>query len=284
MQKHIVLLFTLAVTTGVGFAQTSPPTGIQKSGVIALNRGERKTFPASGPAVETITDTAVGAFSSIDLSAVTLPDPGTIVSIGPCNVTTFTITGPPVFTIPPIKPLDAGPALNVNGPNGAKQIASLGGVGYISNLGGGAAPLYLDPGTYTIDNGAGGADVGPFMVTLNVPSPGLAWTNADANLTIDRSAGVEIQWTGGDPTTTVTIAGAVSSPTQRALFACLVPNNGDFVVTSDVLSLLPASPTGPGTLSTLSVLNATQVSFSASGIDMGNVTYASSAQRTVVYQ
>jgi hypothetical protein len=101
---------------------------------------------------------------------------------------------------------------------------------------------------------------------------------------IDRSAGVEVQWTGGDPATNVTVAGAVSTPTVRGLFSCSVPNNGDFVVTSDVLSLLPASGTGPGNLSTMTVANTSQATFSASGLDTGTLTYSADDQRTVVYQ
>src|SRR5262249_1720129 len=61
----------------------------------------------------------------------------------------------------------------------------------------GVKPLWLDPGDYTIDNGNGGADVGPFSTTLTIPVA-LVWTNADLDLTITRSAGVDLPWTGGD--------------------------------------------------------------------------------------
>jgi hypothetical protein len=122
------------------------------------------------------------------------------------------------------------------------------------------------------------------MATLTVPS--FSWTNADANLTIDRSAGVDIQWTGGDPSAPVAITGGAATmtdpttfqPTAGASFICLVPNTGDFVVPSDVLTLLPATGGSFGMLIT------SGTTFSASGIDSGGVIYSASAGRNVVYQ
>ena len=63
--------------------------------------------------------------------------------------------------------MDAGPVINLNGPNGTKQLPQMKGF-YFLMVGGGVAiptpvpipglpvvlPFYLDPGTYTIDNGA----------------------------------------------------------------------------------------------------------------------------------
>ena len=91
---------------------------------------------------------------------------------------------------------------------------------------------------------------------MNVPSPGFAWANAYADLTVTLAAGVDIQWSGGDPTTNVQIQGVATSPTMVGSFTCSVPNNGEFFVTSDVLAVLPATPMGalPGT-NTLTVSN-----------------------------
>jgi hypothetical protein len=148
----------------------------------------------------------------------------------------------------------------------------------------GVLPPYLDPGTYTIDNGGGGADVGPFTATLNVPSPGFVWTNADADLTVSLSAGVDIQWSGGDPTTPVQIQGVSSTTTQAGAFTCEVPNNGEFMLTPNVLSLMPASPTGGGPGNSLTVSNSTLANFSAPGLDSGIFSYESGFTRSVVYQ
>jgi hypothetical protein len=195
--------------------------------------------------------------------------------------------------------------INLNGPNGSKQIALNNTNYYSATLGGGTPlpfpvpgapgpmPLYLDPGDYAVDNGAGGADVGPFTATLTAVGPALTWTNADADLTIDRSAGVDIQWTGGDPAGNVTIESLSAAPdlvtrqVAGGVFICIVPNNGHFFVTSDVLSLMPATPNFgvPGlSLSTFSVSTSTQTTFTADGLDAGTFTYATGAVRPVVYK
>ncbi len=310
MYKRLATVMFLASScAAVSALAQGPPTGIQKVGSITLIRAEGKISLGPTPPIESTTDNGGAGFTMIDYTQYTPPTTNsTITTIGPCTVFTY-VPGP--STPPPpvgITPLDAGPVININGPNGMKQIPKTMGA-YFAMLGGGAAiptpipipglpgptPLYLDPGTYTVDNGAGGADVGPFSVTLNVPSPGFVWTNADSDLTVVRSAGVDIQWTGGDPTTMVSIVGSVSiiDPTSFQVtgggsFSCIVPNNGEFMVTSDVLSLLPASPTGGGPTSalgsTLAVANGSSTNFTATGLDMGLMLYTAGYSRSVVYQ
>jgi hypothetical protein len=292
-----IIFFVLSSAT---FAQVAPPTGIQKNGAISLLRSESKIALLPGtPPTDSTTDNATGAFVSSDYTNYTPPVLPPTTTIGPCYVSIIQLPltqQPPTGLVTTF--LDAGPVINVNGPNGTKQIPVMHGA-YFLQVGGGVAipvpfpipglpgvlPPYLDPGTYTVDNGGGGADVGPFTATLNVPSPGFVWTNADANLTITLSAGVDIQWTGGDPAGTVEIQGTVSTPTQAGSFTCIVPNNGEFFVTSDVTSLLPATSTGaPASTSLLSVSNFSQTNFSASGLDLGIFTYESGSTRQVVYQ
>jgi hypothetical protein len=183
-----------------GGAVSTTPTGIQKGGAVSLLRSESKIAIGSMPPIENTTDTVVGAFVMSDYTNYT-PDPQQpSTTIGPCIVQSLTL---PLPTQPPsgivTTPLDAGPVININGPNGSKQIPKMSS-SYYAQVGGGIplpfpipglpgpTPLYLDPGTYTVDNGGGGADVGSFSVTVNVPSPGFVWTNADADLTIARSA------------------------------------------------------------------------------------------------
>jgi hypothetical protein len=290
----------LVLSSAVLALGQSTPTGIQKNGAFSLLRAESKIAVIPGnPPVDSTTDNATGAFVSSDYTNYTPPSLPPATTIGPCIVTSTTLPlapQPPTGVVTTF--LDAGPVINLNGPNGTKQIPMMRGA-YFLQVGGGVAiptpfpipglppvlPPYLDPGTYTIDNGGGGADVGSFTATLNVPSPGFVWTSADANLTIDRSAGVDIQWTGGDTTTNVQIQGLASTSTMSGAFTCSVPNNGEFVVTSDVLSLLPATPTGaqPAT-SLLTVSNFSYTNFSATGLDLGIFTYESGATRFVVYQ
>ena len=294
-----IIVFVLS-SAALAFGQTPTPTGIQKNGAIALLRAESKIALLPGtPPTDSTTDNATGGFVMSDYTNYTPPAQLPYTTIGPCIVSIIQLPltqQPPTGLVTTF--LDGGPVINLNGPNGTKQIPQKMGV-YFLQVGGGIAiptpfpipglpgvlPPYLDPGTYTIDNGGGGADVGPFTATLNVPSPGFVWTNADANLTITLSAGVDIQWSGGDPNTNVNIQGTVSTPTQAGAFTCSVPNTGEFVVTSDVTSLLPATAAGaPAATSTLTVSNSSFANFSASGLDLGIFSYESGATRFVVYQ
>src|SRR5207253_6586559 len=114
--------------------------------------------------------------------------------------------------------LNAGSAINVKGPNGTKQMTPSQGspVGSYSGMFGtttvlpsipglppgvtipGQTPPFLEAGSYTVDNGAGGTDVGPFTATLTLKTP-LTWTNQDAITQVTRSQGVQVTWSGGDP-------------------------------------------------------------------------------------
>jgi hypothetical protein len=76
--------------------------------------------------------------------------------------------------------------------------------------------------------GSGGADVGKFKATINLPDPLLTWTNRSAAATINRALGVEVKWSGGGPGTFVIIAGNSSSETTGA--------NGTFTCVADYTS------------------------------------------------
>ena len=290
----------MSLTAGTTLAQ-DPPTGMTKSGTVTLLRTQSKISLGTAT-VETTMDIFAGGFLMIDWTNYPPLPPAT--TIGPCVVINQTpLAGPMGATT---TGLDAGPFMNLNGPNGIKQFAAIKNptnIAYGGSLGGGVSlpipgvppptPLYLDPGTYTVDNGAGGADIGPFTATLTLPSPPFAWTNADASLSIDRSAGVDIQWTGGDPGGKVIIQGVSSSNasgTDQTMgigsFVCTVDNTGDFFVSPDVLSLLPAtnSAASARALNTLSVSSVIQTSFDAAGSDVSTFAFRSGASRNVVYQ
>jgi hypothetical protein len=283
------------VTAAAALAQPTP-TGIVKNGTILLLRLESKTFLGAAAIDDTTSDAVAGGFTSIDYSKWQYSQPsGTTTTIGPCIVSVTPQPGP----MSPdnsalLNYLDAGPVLNVKGPNGSKQEPSFGAF-YFGTLGGGPSgppappPLYLDPGTYTLDNGGGGADIGPFTATLTIPSSPFVWTNADADLSIVRSAGVDIAWTGGDPATKVVIQGSQSSndpatfqPTAFGFFICTVDNTGDFFVTPDVLSLLPIDTLSIG--GNLMVTSSVQATFNAAGSDMSTFLFQSSASRNVAYK
>jgi hypothetical protein len=152
--------------------------------------------------------------------------------------------------------LDAGPVINVSGPNGAKMLAQLKGfVGsYGATLGGGFAapgqtppPLYLAPGTYSVDNGQGGKDVGAFKFNLTVPPP-LTWTNFPSNNTISRSSPLTVSWTGGDPNSDVDLTGSSGvSANASVTFICRARvSDGSITVPVSILQALPVTATVSG--------------------------------------
>lgn len=219
----------------------------------------------------------------------------------------FVFNGQSAIFTDPTQPvgLDAGKLINVGGPNGAKQLlpdATTKG-SYSATLGGGSGPsvlpLYLDPGTYAIDNGAGGADVKGFKFDLTLP-PTLDWTNMNSVGPIVRANGQLVTWTGGDPKGIVIISGdsiqLASDPSSGigvgALFTCTAPvSAGQFTIPAPVLLSLPASTAitlAPGVsvdAGSLSVGTASlPVTFTATGIDYGFSGSSVTSAKTLGYQ
>jgi len=298
MRKILGFFLALSLTAGTALPQDTP-TGITKGGTITLLRTESK-IPIGPAVLDNTMDLFTGGFQISDYTNYTPAPSAQVTTIGPCAVVVTDQQAGSTGVV--VTALDAGPVLNLNGPNGNKQFAArtaASSIAYGGTLGGGIAlplpgarppaPLYLDPGTYTVDNGTGGADIGPFTATLTLPNPTFAWTNPDANPSIARSTGVDIQWTGGDPGAKVIIQG-VSSATDSSTgkstgigsFTCSVDNTGDFFVTPDVLSILPA--TTSRAIGTLSVSSGVQASFDARGSDASTFVFQSGGSRTVVYQ
>ncbi|MSO20201.1 MAG: hypothetical protein EXQ56_06995 [Acidobacteria bacterium] len=194
----------------------------------------------------------------------------------------------PVFT-----PLNAGPAINVSGPTGAKQMAAAS-TGIYSGVFsqtvpfGAAEPDYLVPGTYTLNNGGGGSDVGAFTTTHTVP-PGTVWSNQAAITTVNRAAGQLVTWTGGDPNGLTYIAGASInvSNTAQATFVCLERTSaGQFNIPSSILLALPPSGSSAGVPFGFMFVGAytTPGRFTAPGLDFGYTSYISTISKSVSFQ
>jgi len=218
--------------------------------------------PASGNV--SISDSAVASFSSFNAISSATSAAGGIVSLGSCSVTQLitTIGGTPN----PRTGLDAG-TITVKNPAGTSAtLASIGAIapgvytsllpaGFITSAGG-AFPFH----------GAGGADVGAFDATVNLPNPALNWTNQSTASSVTRSAGLPLTWTGGAAGSYVTISGGSASADslRSGSFICTAPvAAGQFTVPSYVLAVLPA---GNGTVT---LANSTYSSFTAPGIDVG---------------
>jgi uncharacterized protein (TIGR03437 family) len=182
--------------------------------------------------------------------------------------------------------LDAGTPLSIAGPAGSRSVArstnSVGVISYAAELGNASAGNYLDAGRYTM-SGPGGVDIGNFSGSITV-APELEWTNRAALEAITRSAGVTVTWTGGEPSTFVTIQGQsfVTQGTQvtGSSFQCWARNTDrQFTIPATVLLTMPASQTltpAPGvtllqrgSLALATVGRGTRVQ--ASGLDYGTL-------------
>ena len=172
--------------------------------------------------------------------------------------------------------LDAG-TITVTGPNGSRQLTYA--VPFYSTvLGGGTSdnppPLFLDAGAYSVSS-PGTSELGAFSQSFTIPQP-LTWTNAGAISTLDRSAGVQVTWSGGDPSGTVQIIGGFGE------FICSASTSAQqFTVPPIVLLSLPPSGTSPGPL-TLSTTSS--AAFSASGIISGTIDSTVTITKNVIYQ
>jgi uncharacterized protein (TIGR03437 family) len=190
-------------------------------------------------------------------------------SAGSCSVL------PPAapYTAPFIPPvgLDAGAVLNITGPKGTRQLPISSAGAYSSQFSTGKSEIqFLDAGDYVIDNGAGGADVGPFRASLTVPKP--------FTPTVQRSAsGVKISWTGGNPSGVVTIEGSGPAGLTGAYarFVCSERvSAGQFTIPAEVLLSLPPDGTDHAGLGVSASSLATTV-FRARGLDYGQFSFAS---------
>jgi len=277
-------------------------------GSILLSRSLTKfTVPILG-SVEIRSDQGDGHFQRYDparlLAAQGFSGSGSgfgVVAQGACTVYAFQMRETPI-PVDPVRPdmLDAGPLLNLSGPKGAKQLRQVSKGIYTGELGGGApsipgfpggAPEYLDKGSYTLNNGGGGADVGAFQATLTIADP-LEWTNQDAISDVPRAQDVTLTWRGGDSTKQYAlIYGASTNQTAKVtgVFLCAERiGAGRFTVPSIVLSSLPASEVQQGVPTGMLILGSGFLrdagKFTAPGLDIGYFTYSEQIMKNVNYR
>jgi uncharacterized protein (TIGR03437 family) len=269
-------------------AQTN---GTYTQGVITLNRISAQVAFGGLGSLTVVSDqgtASFGRYTAAQLLSASYPV-GFVSTIGVCNVFTFKGTSVqfPSDTVQSTK-LDGGAAINISGPKGAKQLTKETSGGYSALLGGidlnnpfGASSAnYLDPGSYTIDNGTGGTAVGPFKATVTLSQP-VAWTNATGITNVDRTQPLKLTWNGGDPNGYVAAFGLSSTTNASVGFFCSAkPSDGSVTIPPAVLLSLPLSTGGY-----LGVLGASgNTPFTATGIDSGAVVVTSTNAQTVAYQ
>ena len=247
-------------------------------GNITLTRTDLTLIGPNGQQ-QSRTDSGIATFTNLT-QAQFVGAPGSIPSPGGCTVDLINAAAPP----PPAtgNPIDAGPALNLNGPAGSQQLTlSSDGMSYSGQFGN----TFLEPGVYTLDNGDGGSSdtaAGPFQVVLNAPGS-FRWLNQSSIATVPRNVPLRLTWTGGDPNSVVVILGLSVDPTTNfaSVFACTEKvSAGTFVVPQYVLSWLPANAVANGLLA---VNDLVQSRFSAPGLDAGYFNYQVGAARNVQY-
>ncbi len=191
------------------------------------------------------TDNIGGQFGSFTAAEWNLPFSAQ--TFGPCSV--FDVTNPangkPPYTADSF--LDAG-TIAVSGPNlppGAvlTKMQGPGGPSYSFTPSPGVTLAY--GGKYTISNGSGGSQIGPFNISATLPDS-FSVTNWDAITSINRGSGLTINWTGsGFDTIVISAIGSTTANSNThtvALFCTITPAaaSGSFSVPQDALALLPA--------------------------------------------
>lgn len=269
--------------------------GTASIGVVELIQ-ESLSFSISPSAPPTTTTIGEGAAVFEKYTGLQLTSNGSPLSqpsIGSCTLSSFsqslTNTTPP-STGPTVVAtgLDAGSAIVVNPPSGSPvnlTPTTAIGKGYY-----GGSISSLPSGAYKFSNGSGGADVGAFSTTLNLPGA-LTWSN-QAGVTsapIDRTQPLTLTWTGGDSTSSAFIEGlsvAVNGNTEvGAFFVCTGPiSAGKFTVSPSVLLSLPPSGSQVGTSLLLVGATSNPQAFSAPGLDAGFVLATSIAGGSVTFK
>ena len=197
------------------------------------------------------------------------------------------------YVLPDSKYFDAGPSMSLAGPGGNRQLVRSGLSPYVGALNT-TSPTYLATGASTIDNAAGGVDVGGFRASIGF-NPTVTWTNRPSGFAqISRQSPLAITWAGGDPQRElVMINGTLSTQsltqpskglTATAFFTCVEhAEAGQFSVPSFVLFGLPVGLPVPflaggpisqarvslATLSVSSISRLDQNMFLAPGLDAG---------------
>jgi uncharacterized protein (TIGR03437 family) len=212
----------------------------------------------------------------------------------------------PPPTTPPAGPqpvtLDAGPVINVVDPDitqampNKKNLYSAGAVITSISLPGSGpittgGPGFVEPGTFTLNNGAGGADIAGFSVSAANPQP-VTPAGFDQLTSITRGQDLPLKWTGGDPNGYMEIGGSAVSTqgtvTYGGTWNCLVhTGDGQFTVPGFVTAGLPpvSSPT-PGAAG-VGVINFTPIIIQfvqIPGVDLTNYISTWSIGKGVAYK
>lgn len=224
-------------------------------------------FTITVPSVGTVKSNSIGGgfsrLTGFQLSSAGQVNPAVIQS-GSCQVYHSTSSGATATPTGSLTYLDAG-TVSINGPAGSslsnQALTKTNNIYSYSSFEGlgvsipGQANFSLPAGTYTL-SGAGGPDVGSFSTSLTLGSPLVVTGGLPA--TVNRGAGLTLNWTGGNASDLVEIIGSSSTTTgtgsstvtDATTFICTTTaGQKTFTVPASILTALPASTaTNPGVL------------------------------------
>ncbi len=129
----------------------------------------------------------------------------------------------------------------------------------------------LAPGQFSLQSG-GGADIPRFQLAFTMIAP-VTWTNRSQISTINRSAGLTVNWTGGADQTVAVVGGSTDLPTDvSGVFVCIAPRGANSItVPPPILANLP--PGRGNSVRSKAVLFLVQAGgvlpFSTAGLDTG---------------
>jgi uncharacterized protein (TIGR03437 family) len=280
---------TLSIHAGGGPCEPPPILPLaawsgRSAGLVVISRTVR--------APDSTTDEGMAVFAMQENQEPPLSQVLLIPPLGTCTTYTGAMASGPQTSFMPGDALlesthatgqDAGPRLTVARDNLLLAITPLPGAPgiYKRLLGqqrggspGRGGPLFLEPGDLVV-GGPGGADVGPF--NMSVPAPiSFIWENRDSMSTIDRRLGVTLRWRPLSQEGVVLIGLTSVDPSAAAWGACYCAAtgaSGTFTIPPAILANLPAgqpTPTAPAPTLRLSYLPFhNQQPLHASGLDNG---------------
>ena len=151
-------------------------------------------------------------------------------------------------------PLDAGSNVHLSGSGNSQTMMPAGPGAYYGTFFNLQNPLssYLQPGSYTFDDGSGGGGVPAFTATVNV-NPPITFSGTSAITAIDRTKDLTINYTGGgtdDRVLAIIYAGTNSFNTDGSpvagIAACTqLASNKQVTIPSAYLATLPATGSNP---------------------------------------
>jgi uncharacterized protein (TIGR03437 family) len=242
------------------------------------------SMQSAAPGNITVTDNATAEFLMVKPSDFASAALGP--SIGSCQVIQIPYGGNVAGGLA-ATPLDAGPQIEIAGPNRTADITPQSGT-YSGTIGGAMSganqPLFISNSggdTLRFDNGTGGVDVSAFTTSITMPTPLLSWPDrTDLNRTTVSRSGLAVTWTNAAPNGFIQVGGrsfTAGDTPVGAGFTCAVPVSAtQFDIPESVLLSLPVSNTDPAVEPALApLLWVSRISlpqpFDAGGLDFATI-------------